>query len=327
MALKNFTVSTVATAPSPSTSGTSLTVEAGQGTLFAIGPAIVWPPGVEPLSTNAEIVDVTAIVTDTLTITRAQEGTTAQAIAVGWQIEQGVTAGVLAGFASASVITAGSIGGATAVPEITYNAAGQITGVASVAPDDTSKIPLSTVTAAGDLIVGSGAGSVSRLGIGANGDVLTVAAGALGYAAPASGALSYVESYVTATESLNASTPVNLTSVSLAAGTWFITASAFLATTEATSSEYLAGIWIGPTSASASGGYTGANTVLQGTTPANAISWCNLVATQVVVLTATTTVYLVAEMTGTGVAYATTSANINSTTVPNVTGITAVKIA
>ena len=54
-------------------------------------------------------------------------------------------------------------------------------------PAAPADIPLSTVTAAGDLIVGSGAGTVSRLGIGANGDVLTVAAGALGYAAPSTG--------------------------------------------------------------------------------------------------------------------------------------------
>ena len=106
------------------------------------------------------------------------------------QLTGEVTAGPGTGSQSATiapVTTAGSIGGATAVPEITYNDAGQITGVASVAPNDISKVPLSTVTAAGDLIVGSGAGAVSRLGIGADGDVLTVAAGALGYAAPATG--------------------------------------------------------------------------------------------------------------------------------------------
>ena len=96
----------------------------------------------------------------------------------------------------APVVTAGSIGGAAAVPEITYNAAGQITGVSSVAPDDTSKVPLSTVTAAGDLIVGTGAGTVSRLGIGANGDVLTVASGALSYAAPAATAMTLISSIV-----------------------------------------------------------------------------------------------------------------------------------
>ena len=103
------------------------------------------------------------------------------------QLTGEVTAGPGTGSQSATiapVTTAGSIGGATAVPEITYNDAGQITGVASVAPNDISKVPLATVTAAGDLIVGSGAGAVSRLGIGADGDVLTVAAGALGYAAP-----------------------------------------------------------------------------------------------------------------------------------------------
>ena len=90
--LKNFTYSTVATAPSPATSGTSLTVASGMGALFATGTnATVWPTGANPLSTNAELVLVTAIVGDVLTITRAQEGTSARTIVVGDQIAQTVT--------------------------------------------------------------------------------------------------------------------------------------------------------------------------------------------------------------------------------------------
>ena len=61
-------------------------------------------------------------------------------------------------------------------------------------PAAPADIPLSTVTAAGDLIVGSGAGTVSRLGIGANGDVLTVAAGALSYSAPVATLATYTAS-------------------------------------------------------------------------------------------------------------------------------------
>ena len=81
-AYTNLAVSVVATAPSPATSGTSLVVTAGHGTRFPTPPfnATVWPTGVLPDPTNAEIVRVTAIATDTLTITRAQEGTTARTI-------------------------------------------------------------------------------------------------------------------------------------------------------------------------------------------------------------------------------------------------------
>lgn len=48
----------------------------------------------------------------------------------------------------------------------------QASGVKWAVPTDTTKIPLSTVTTAGDLIVGSGASTVTRLGIGANNTVL-----------------------------------------------------------------------------------------------------------------------------------------------------------
>ena len=94
---KNFAVSTVATAPSPATSGTSLTVASGDGTLFPTAPfnATVWPAGVQPTAANAEIVRVTARATDTLTIARAQEGTSARSIVVGDQIAATITAKTL----------------------------------------------------------------------------------------------------------------------------------------------------------------------------------------------------------------------------------------
>lgn len=84
----NFAYSTVATAPSPATSGTSLVVAAGEGARFPTAPfnATIWPTGVIPLSTNAEIVRVTARATDTLTITRAQEGSSARTVVAGDQI-------------------------------------------------------------------------------------------------------------------------------------------------------------------------------------------------------------------------------------------------
>lgn len=91
---KNFAFSTVATAPSPATTGTSLVVASGEGVLFPAVPfnATIWPTGTQPLSTNAEIVRVTNVSTDTLTIEREQEGTTARTVVVGDQIAASITA-------------------------------------------------------------------------------------------------------------------------------------------------------------------------------------------------------------------------------------------
>lgn len=90
---KNFAYSTVATAPSPATSGTSLVVAAGQGALFPNSPfnATIWITGANPITTNAEIVRVTAISTDTLTIVRAQEESVARTIVIGDQIAATIT--------------------------------------------------------------------------------------------------------------------------------------------------------------------------------------------------------------------------------------------
>lgn len=91
---KNFAYSTVATAPSPASSGTSLVVASGDGSLFPAVPfnATIWPTSAQPTSTTAEIVRVTAISTDTLTITRAQESTSARTVVVGDQIAATITA-------------------------------------------------------------------------------------------------------------------------------------------------------------------------------------------------------------------------------------------
>lgn len=94
---KNFAYSTVATAPSPATSGTSLVVATGTGTNFPAAPfnAVVCPAGAQPTLANAEIVRVTNIATDTFTITRAQEGSSARTIVVGDQIFCAITAKTL----------------------------------------------------------------------------------------------------------------------------------------------------------------------------------------------------------------------------------------
>lgn len=91
---KNFAYSTVATAPSPATSGTSLVVASGEGTRFPAVPfnAVVWPLGQLPTPANAEVVRVTNISTDTFTITRATESSVARSVIIGDQIAAAVTA-------------------------------------------------------------------------------------------------------------------------------------------------------------------------------------------------------------------------------------------
>ena len=85
-------VTTVATAPSPAISGTTLTLAAdflnvAGSQLVPPYNATVYPPGSSPTSANAETIRVTADTAGALTIVRAQEGTSAQAVAVGWVVE------------------------------------------------------------------------------------------------------------------------------------------------------------------------------------------------------------------------------------------------
>lgn len=116
----NFAYSTVATAPSPATSGTSLVVAAGDGAKFPAVPfnATICPASTQPTTTNAEIVRVTARSTDTLTITRAQESTSARTVVVGDQIFASITAQTLV---DAEVAAASSLRDAYLRPStITY---------------------------------------------------------------------------------------------------------------------------------------------------------------------------------------------------------------
>lgn len=91
----NFAYSIVAIAPTPAAGGTSLGVFAGDGTLFPTPPfnVTIWPADTAyPTATDAEILRVTAIVGDTFTVTRQQEGSPARTILVGDQIAETITA-------------------------------------------------------------------------------------------------------------------------------------------------------------------------------------------------------------------------------------------
>ena len=93
----NFGYSTVATAPSPADTGTSLVVQAGDGVKFPTPPfnVTIWPANAQPTTANAEIARVTVVSTDTLTITRAQESSSARTVIVGDQIAVSITAKVI----------------------------------------------------------------------------------------------------------------------------------------------------------------------------------------------------------------------------------------
>lgn len=149
----NFATSLVATAPSPATSGTSLVVTAGEGARFP-NPAttnfnaIVCPADAQPTPNNAEIVRVTAKSTDTFTITRAQESTTARSIIVGDRIYAGVTAKTLADID-------------VDLFNVAANAIGKV-----------------IVDAKGDLIAATAADAPARLAVGANNQVLRADSGA-----------------------------------------------------------------------------------------------------------------------------------------------------
>lgn len=96
MNFKNLALTTVATPPSPSDSGTSFTVATGEGARFpqpsTDGEFLItaFPPGVNPHLGNAEILNVTARSTDTFTVERVQGDTTAKEIDSDWIIIQGL---------------------------------------------------------------------------------------------------------------------------------------------------------------------------------------------------------------------------------------------
>lgn len=93
----NFVYSTVLTAPSPATTGTSLTIQSADADNFPDPSTynynlVVFPIATQPTVANAEVVRVTAKSSNVLTITREQEGTSARTILTGDQVMLAPTA-------------------------------------------------------------------------------------------------------------------------------------------------------------------------------------------------------------------------------------------
>lgn len=115
--IKNLANGVVFTAPSPATSGTSIVLDSGQGARMPTVPFYLTCSPQGELSTvdNSEIVLVTARSTDTLTVTRAQLGTSAKSIAVGWVVANGVYAHDVSSSRVVMETPSGSVNGSNAL--------------------------------------------------------------------------------------------------------------------------------------------------------------------------------------------------------------------
>lgn len=184
----NLAYATVAVAPAPASSGTSLTVANGLGSLFPTAPfnCTVYPSGSSPLASTAEIIRVTNVVGDVFTIVRAQEGTTARAIATGWQIANTATKLVFTDIENAMIqfISAGTTKASASEivfsnsPTVSFGIAGQ-TVTASAVGGGTGGGAVSfsggTSSATLDSIVFSNSNGVS---FGLNGSTMTASVAA-----------------------------------------------------------------------------------------------------------------------------------------------------
>ncbi len=120
---KNLAIATVTTATGAA--GTTLGVGAGEGARFPAVPfnATVWPVDMAPDPTTAEVVRVTARTGDSLTITRAQEGTTARAIVVGDFVAETITAKALSDIESGTNFPLITTPGTVTTPQLASAAA------------------------------------------------------------------------------------------------------------------------------------------------------------------------------------------------------------
>lgn len=93
--LKDYATSTVAVAPDPAASGTTLEVETGHGARFPSAPFFLTahPPNEFPTLDNAEKLLVTAKSGDEFTIDREEGDTSAQSIEAGWRVSNSLFLG------------------------------------------------------------------------------------------------------------------------------------------------------------------------------------------------------------------------------------------
>lgn len=147
-------------------------------------------------------------------------------------------------------------------------------------------------------------------GDGTNVNVIGTAGGAPG---------TTVESYISSAVTLSSTAYTNITSVSLEAGTWFITGRALIGYTAA-SSNYV-DLFLGPTSASKTSAYASASAQIDDAAGGQQFSSMTVIKSET--FASTTTVYLEGYSQGT----ATAEYNSQYAGIGNITGITAVRTA
>lgn len=128
MAVKFTNNASATLASSITNSATSISLTTGQGALFpSLSAGDFFYATLVDASNNLEIVKVTARSTDTLTVTRAQDGTTASAYAAGDKLELRPIAAVFSEFVQ--VTGAQTIAGVKTFSDgITANVTGNVTG-------------------------------------------------------------------------------------------------------------------------------------------------------------------------------------------------------
>ncbi len=154
--IANFVYGFVATPPSPPTSGTTLGLATGTGSLFPPAPFnyTIWPTGTGALLSNAEIVRVLAFSGDTITsMLRAQEGTTARTILVGDQSALTVTVKIINDIEDLIDLKA-----PLASPALTG------TPTAPTAAPGTDTLQIATTAFVAAAVAGGGGGNVSNSG-------------------------------------------------------------------------------------------------------------------------------------------------------------------
>jgi len=177
---------------SPTT--TTIQVAAGTATLLLGGASLAagnvdqFAIAINPDTVSEEICFVTGVTGDVLTVVRGRASSSAISHTTGAVVQHVLTGEDLDYFNSLAVnnyfttkgdLIAGTGSGTLARVGVGSNGQALIansavsTGVNWAAPVDATKIPLSTVTTKGDLIVATGSGVVVRQGVGNNGQVLT----------------------------------------------------------------------------------------------------------------------------------------------------------
>jgi hypothetical protein len=140
---QNFARSTVSVPPSPAVSGTAIGVPVGHGVRFVAGPAFLSPPFADAEPSNSEIVTISAVVNDVLTVVRGAESSTARTIEAGWRIGQGVTAAQYDGVLS-SVAAKADAAATTAALAAKADAATTTAALAAKADDAATTAALAT---------------------------------------------------------------------------------------------------------------------------------------------------------------------------------------